>query len=115
MWSDLLDAHGRKRAAIFYKAAFYDRSATISLCCRYMSTLEPKDGYAQSYDYETTAWVGMVRDNATNAVLWRTEPQAPVGQDKPWTLWERLEEESRQKLDEMFPHHRDPLAYWDQE
>lgn len=31
MWSDLLDAHGRKRAAIFYKAAFYDRRAHLSV------------------------------------------------------------------------------------
>lgn len=27
MYSDLLDEKGRKRASIFYKAAFYDRSA----------------------------------------------------------------------------------------
>ena len=31
MWSDLLDDKGRVRASIFYKAAFYDRSAHISL------------------------------------------------------------------------------------
>lgn len=30
MWSDLIDDKGRKRAGIFYKAAFYDRSAHIS-------------------------------------------------------------------------------------
>lgn len=30
MWSDLCDDTGRKRAAIFYKAAFYDRRAFIS-------------------------------------------------------------------------------------
>lgn len=29
MWSDLVDAGGAKRASIFYKAAFYDRSAFI--------------------------------------------------------------------------------------
>ncbi len=29
MWSELLDDKGVKRAAIFYKAAFYDRSAFI--------------------------------------------------------------------------------------
>lgn len=29
MWSDLLDASGDKVASIFYKAAFYDRSAFI--------------------------------------------------------------------------------------
>ena len=27
MWSDLVDGSGKVRAAIFYKAAFYDRSA----------------------------------------------------------------------------------------
>ncbi len=27
MWSDLVDASGKKVASIFYKAAFYDRSA----------------------------------------------------------------------------------------
>lgn len=31
MWSELLDAQGKKRASIFYKAAFYDRDAFISL------------------------------------------------------------------------------------
>lgn len=29
MWSDLLDASGQKVAGIFYKAAFYDRCASI--------------------------------------------------------------------------------------
>ncbi len=31
MWSDLIDEQGRVRASIFYKAAFYDRSAFASL------------------------------------------------------------------------------------
>ena len=29
MWSELLDEHGRVRATIFYKAAFYDRRAFL--------------------------------------------------------------------------------------
>ena len=29
MWSELLDAEGKKVASIFYKAAFYDRAAHI--------------------------------------------------------------------------------------
>ena len=33
--SDLLDERGRKRAGIFYKAAFYDRRANMNLECRY--------------------------------------------------------------------------------
>lgn len=32
MWTDILDDKGQKRASIFYKAAFYDRSAFVSLC-----------------------------------------------------------------------------------
>lgn len=31
MWSDLVDASGTKKASIFYKAAFYDRRASISV------------------------------------------------------------------------------------
>lgn len=35
MWSELVDAKGRKRASIFYKAAFYDRSCRISVVRRF--------------------------------------------------------------------------------
>lgn len=31
MWSDLVDPSGKKRAAIFYKAAFYDRRADMHM------------------------------------------------------------------------------------
>jgi hypothetical protein len=31
MWSELVDAEGNVRASIFYKAAFYDRSAHMSV------------------------------------------------------------------------------------
>lgn len=31
MWSHLVDPQGRQRAALFYKAAFYDRSASMHL------------------------------------------------------------------------------------
>lgn len=31
MWSDLVDETGKKRAAIFYKAAFYDRRAHLEI------------------------------------------------------------------------------------
>lgn len=31
MWSDIVDASGKVRAVIFYKAAFYDRAAFIKL------------------------------------------------------------------------------------
>lgn len=34
MWSDLVDAAGVVRAEIFYKAAFYDRSAFMRAVCK---------------------------------------------------------------------------------
>ncbi len=40
MWSKLFDGEGRERAAIFYKAAFYDRSAFMRLTPRYKITGE---------------------------------------------------------------------------
>ena len=36
MWSKILDAEGRERVSVFYKAAFYDRSAHLSLCSRFV-------------------------------------------------------------------------------
>ena len=35
MWSHIVDAEGRKRVAVFYKAAFYDRRADMRLEPRY--------------------------------------------------------------------------------
>ena len=35
MWSDLVDEKGRKRASIFYKAAFYARSAHLGVNRRF--------------------------------------------------------------------------------
>jgi hypothetical protein len=38
MWTDILDGEGNKRGSIFYKAAFYDRSAHVHL-----ENPQPKD------------------------------------------------------------------------
>jgi hypothetical protein len=35
MWSRIVDEKGRERCAIFYKAAFYDRRASLSIRARY--------------------------------------------------------------------------------
>lgn len=37
MWSYIHDEQGRKRGAVFYKAAFYDRSANLRLETRYQA------------------------------------------------------------------------------
>lgn len=35
MWSRIVDEKGRERCSVFYKAAFYDRSATMHVSSRY--------------------------------------------------------------------------------
>lgn len=44
MWSYVVDEHGRRRVAVFYKAAFYDRSAHMRL--------ETVYGYAHTLRYD---------------------------------------------------------------
>ena len=43
MWSSILDDQGRERCSIFYKAAFYDRSAFLNITPRYTCDLEYED------------------------------------------------------------------------
>lgn len=40
MWSHVIDQHGRKRVSVFYKAAFYDRSAFMRLDTLHQYTWE---------------------------------------------------------------------------
>jgi hypothetical protein len=113
MWSDLLDEKGWKRAAIFYKAAFYDRSAHIMACQRY--------GWGKDYDY-TAASRFRVKDNATGEVLFVTaETPDPFPQNGTISREESfkrsdaekpLEDEARTWIDTHFPQWRDAAAYW---
>lgn len=63
MWSMLVDDRGRDRARIFYKAAFYDRRASMSPIRRYSVDRE----YSKpSYDV-VRVWV---TDRATGEEIW---------------------------------------------
>ena len=98
MWSDLLDERGRKRAEIFYKAAFYDRKAHMSLCLRYRQDgYEPCDeGYATIVkDGKTTLQVIGVREKGDYRLGGEHNRQA--------VAW----------LDSHYPDWKDPLAYWE--
>jgi len=59
MWSYITDEQGRRRVALFYKAAFYDRGAHASLEPRFTVT-------AREGDDDPTYWLG--RDNGTGAL-----------------------------------------------
>lgn len=98
MWSKLLDDRGRERASMFYKAAFYDRDAHISLSRSIRVT-------RRYYDEETDAAVV----SATGAALFES-PRVP--QDHFGEI-DQIEAMAAAWADEHYPDHRNPLAYWD--
>lgn len=101
MWTALNDAQGRQRALIFYKAAFYDRGAHIVLESRYICRTD--------YDSEAPLRLTEVVDNATKQTIHilgtSTEEQREERNQQ--------EEAARKWLDEHYPNHLDPLAYWE--
>ena len=109
MWSELLDQKGRQRAKIFYKAAFYDRRASISLSYRYtVNSYEAcdKDGNAAEDGKHTHIKV---------VVLDCDQPVHVVGiyEDRDYSLGSELVKQAKAWLDQNHPDWRDPLAYWE--
>lgn len=64
MWSYILDEKGRKRVSIFYKAAFYDRDAFMSLVSPYavLTELIYGDGEPTSVPTDELLTVEMARE-----------------------------------------------------
>ncbi len=106
MHSDVLDDKGRKRAGVFYKAAFYDRRASLALARRYRYT----------YDYEhleaTGEYVGVVFDCGN--IVYRTESlpsKTPDGEDH-WENYDKCQALAKAWLEGQYPDWNDPGAYW---
>ena len=98
MWSRLIDEKGRKRASIFYKAAFYDRSASMSLDSRYGLNAY-LDGSDKDH-YRIAAFDGKteIRD---------------FGEYRRQDYSDVLRKEAEAWMLEQFPQWMDPTAYWD--
>lgn len=115
MWSDLVDDEGRKRAAIFYKAAFYDRRAHIDLIKRYTYEVRPVKGWDAS-DYWKGEWCCVVTDGGE--IIWKSdkhlEPE-PSDKDK-FIEWydakKSLGELGREWLELHYPDWNDLTSYW---
>jgi hypothetical protein len=100
MWSYLHDDQGRKRASIFYKAAFYDRSAHMNLEPRY---------YVQSrYD---TPQAGQT----TVSVMDAGKPLKDFGtasQSDSYEVRDAMRQQAAVWLAQQYPDHKNPNAYW---
>jgi hypothetical protein len=116
MWSRLVDEKGRERAGMFYKAAFYDRSAHLHLTRRYTAQVRPVGGWeAQSGKFE-----GVILDSET--VIYThpqvvTEPPFDAQDRKPYMAYldteDTIQGELNAELRTRYPDHENPLAYWD--
>jgi len=102
MWSELLDEQQRVRASIFYKAAFYDRSAHLNLAPRYQCHMD----WVIPDDYPSGRYYA-VQDCHT--VIWRTADQAAHNE---YAKQEKLRAEALAWLTEHYPDWQNPLAYW---
>ncbi len=99
MWSDLLDEKGRKRGAIFYKAAFYDRRADmhlvgcIAVTRRWYDETNETDAAVLSADDGVLFETARVKRNDYNAT-------------------DAIERAAYDWADTNYPDRRNPLAYW---
>jgi hypothetical protein len=110
MHSDLLDEKGRKRASIFYKAAFYDRSAHISLNRRFSFNCSPEDRYASDISYEERKagdWYGCVED--CGEIIHKTDSIKGATYEEQ----DQLVKEVKEWLSKKYPEWESVLAYWD--
>jgi hypothetical protein len=104
MWSYLIDDRGRRRAFIFYKAAFYDRSANMGLYTRFSSS--------QNYDLkDALQFFVMDEDN----IIYATATVKFIkAYDEAYILIEReLDKEVMDWLSKNYPDYKNVLAYWD--
>ena len=113
MWNELLDDKGRKRASIFYKAAFYDRSAYIRLDTRFKASYEPWDD-----TWKDKRCFPVVTDGGKE--IWRGEviaPTIPPYQPDDSEFVRRMDiadEKAKQWLiDNGYPDYEEVNAYWD--
>lgn len=108
MHSVLLDEQGRVRAGIFYKAAFYDRRASMHAVCRFK--IEQYDECDQSGQpaEKGTHYLTTVKDADVicHVVGWRL--RGPDGRDQ----MDALQEQAEKWLDDHRPQWRDAAAYW---
>ena len=117
MWNKLVDDQGRERASIFYKAAFYDRSAHMNFCQRYHvdcygdDCSKPPRKEGEPYGDETHRRA-IVRDTADDKVLFTTD-WLELADPRDWDAEEKIREEADEWLTSNYPDYRDPTAYWD--
>jgi len=113
MCSILYDNKGRKRASIFYKAAFYDTRADISTIQRFTAEYIPEDNWKGGLTYQERdkgKWAGIVKDQ--DEIIWQTEWETKKNKYDHF-LTDRLRTAAANWLNEHYPDWNDATKYWD--
>lgn len=105
LWSTLIDDRGRIRVRIFYKAAFYDRRANMTVRTRYC----PMVRYGR--DSEAHLYFPTVTDG--DDTLWEGEP-FEVDPSCTSKAGRRAKEAAHSWLNERFPDWASKTTYWDE-
>lgn len=114
MWSKIVDGKGRDRFLVFFKAAFYDRSAHMHSIFRYTIN--------DDYDaMEKTNKMRVVVRDFDGTVLFAVDGTVEkVGYDAPRAIIDayyaeadKLREQATKWLDAKYPNRADFTAYWD--
>lgn len=110
MWSDIVDEKGQKRGAIFYKAAFYDRSAHAYLDARFHVGGDT-DSTAKTHTARVRDARGLVdKQIVTPQIDWDAKREE-INDAKAKRDAARAELTSW--LDAEYPDWRNVTAYWD--
>jgi hypothetical protein len=107
MHNDLLDEKGRKRAGIFYKAAFYDRSAHISVSRRFGVSIDYEkldEGIA-----EATVTDGEKEIFRSASVVFDADGDYKLRNEAQ----DKASIEARAWLFEHYPEWENAASYWD--
>jgi hypothetical protein len=105
MWSVLVDDKNRERASIFYKAAFYDRSAHIRLTSRF--------GIRQNYDRQYKENVVVMHVTDCDEIVHTTDPIQLPNDIRKYKVIDQAKKVAVAWLDENYPYWQNPGAYWD--
>ena len=111
MWSELVDDKCRKRASIFYKAAFYDRDAHLGVSFRY--------GVSAYESCDADGNIAEVYNEGTHNGTFITDCGNPIkliavrSKDAGYEVGDKHRELALNWLDENYPDHNNRVAYWD--
>jgi hypothetical protein len=109
--SDIIDTQGNVRGGMFYKAAFYDRRATVSWNRRYLLNDRYGDDnlvfalrdMQTGQDITTLIELGKCDYNGSRESI-----------DAHHAAEEKVRDDLKALLDERYPDNLNPLAYWNE-